>query len=561
MAAAHRSDHGNPRPLQFLVAGDEAGLRSSRYRTLLRTLCAGLGNAVALSEGDRRGRPKDVLRNLLGPLLMLISTQIARTTDPHHPRRATEMTTNELLTGPAEAPGDIESPHRARRLRWVLALLAAAQFSVAFDYTSVFVALPSIGHQMNLAHGQQQWVVAAYVVFFAGFLTLGGRAGDIFGARNVFIVSLVFFGGGSLISFFTNDFTVLVVSRAIQGIGAGLLDPSTLGLIGLSFPAGKLRNRAMAVWGTTGAVGLSFGVVVSGVVSNYLSWHWIFALNMPLAVIIGVGAIRLLPKFTTGSSGLPLNLVNALLATVTVASAVFGITRAADVGWSSIQSWGAFIVAAVAGVLWVQREKVGAAPLIPAGLLRNRTLVFGVFITGLYLMAFNSIYFLSALYLQNDQRYSALATGLALLPLALAMTAGNMITNRLANKYGVRLPLLIGLLVGTVGLVLLAMVTTLDHNLVAYLVVLIVAGIGSGMAFLASMMVGTADLKPENQGVGSALMTTGHHVGGVLGLSFYVLALGTGDNFFTAFLLAAAIAVVTAAFSAYATARKSDQAR
>ena len=259
--------------------------------------------------------------------------------------------------------------------------------------------------------------------------------------------------------------------------------------------------------------------------------------------------------------GLPLNLVNALLATVAVASAVFGITRAADVGWSSIESWGAFIVTAVAALLWVWREKVCAAPLIPPGLLRNRTLVFGVLITGLYLMAFNSIYFLSALYLQNDQKYSALATGLALLPLALAMTAGNMITNRLANKYGVRLPLLIGLLLGSAGLVLLAVVTAFGHNLLAYLAVLVVAGVGSGMAFLASIMVGTADLMPENQGVGSALMTTGHHVGGVLGLSLYVLVLGPGNSFFTAFLLAAGIAVATAAFSSYATARTGGQVR
>lgn len=470
------------------------------------------------------------------------------------------MTANNLLSRPTEAPvAETKTPNR--RLWWVLALLAGAQFAVAFDYTSVFVALSNIGHQMSLAHGQQQWVVAAYVVFFAGFLTLGGRAADIFGARNVFIVALAFFGGGSLISFLTNDFTVLVASRAIQGIGAGLLDPSTLGLIGLSFPAGKLRNRAMAVWGTTGAVGLSLGVVISGVVTNYLSWHWIFALNLPLALIIGTGAVFLLPKITTSSSGLPLNLVNALLATTTIASAVFGITRAADVGWSSTQSWGAFIVTAAAALLWVRREKASAAPLIPPGLLRNRTLVFGVFITGLYLMAFNSTYFLSALYLQNDQKYSPLATGLALLPLALAMTAGNMITNRLANKHGVRVPLVIGLLVGTIGLVLLAVSTTVGNYPLVYLPALIVAGIGSGMAFLASIMVGTADLKPENQGVGSALMTTGHHVGGVLGLSFYVLALGSGDSFVTAFLLAAGIAVVTAALSSYATARKTDQVR
>ncbi|MEU6159089.1 MFS transporter [Streptomyces sp. NPDC047130] len=444
---------------------------------------------------------------------------------------------------PSSAPTATRSPVGG------LITLSAAQFLIALDFSIIFVALPEIGSELTLSGSAMQWVVSAYSVFFAGFLIVGGRVGDRIGARKLFMAALVLFGVASLLGGIAANAALLLIARGAQGVAAACLQPSVLALVNTTFPAGRERTRALAVWGTVGASGLAAGVVIGGLLTT-LSWRWTFLVNLPFAVLCVLAAPRFLPGRSDGGRHSALNVLNAVLCTAMVLVSVLGLTLAADIGWTEPATLGSFAAGAVLLVLFGLRERGSGQPLVDPVLRRTRSLVMGCGSSALYMASVAGVeFYLVTLLLQDGRGYTPLAAGVAFLPLAACITFGNMIAGKLVGPLGVRRCLTLAFVIGAVGLLLLGL-SARDHGyLTGMLPGLIVSGLGHGMIYTTMFVGGTRDVDDRNQGVAGALMTTTQYAGGALGVAALVLVLGTdpGDGAFrTGFLLAGGIAVAGA---------------
>lgn len=464
------------------------------------------------------------------------------------------------------ATSTTEDTARSRKAMGGLATLSAAQFLIALDFSVIFVALPSMGADLELSDSAVQWVVSAYSVFFAGFLVLGGRAADRLGPRNLFIAALLVFGVASLVGGFAGQASMLLVARAAQGVAAATLQPSILSLVNTTFEAGRARTRALAVWGTVGASGLAAGVVIGGSLTA-LSWRWTFFVNLPLVLVCALAAPRLLPSRSKNErTGMPLNILSAVLCTATVLVTVLGLTLAADGGWTAPVSLISFATALVLLVLFLTRERRSTQPLVEPALRNTRTLLAGCGSSALYMASVaGSEFYLVTLLLQEGRGYEPLEAGIAFLPLAVCITLGNIIAGRLINSIGVRRSLTLAFLIGAAGLAMLGLQIHGDGYVTSILPGLVVSGIGHGMIYTSMFVGGTREVADHNQGVAGALMTTTQYAGGALGVAFLVLVLGTNpdDNrFLVAFLLAGAVAFAGAvlAWTGFASAESQEPA-
>ncbi|MEW2301485.1 MFS transporter [Streptomyces sp. NPDC006655] len=438
------------------------------------------------------------------------------------------------------------------RMAAALLALSIAQFLVALDYSIIYVALPSIGAGLDLAPERLQWVVSAYAVFFASFLVVGGRAADLTGPRRLFLGALALFGLGSLAAGLAGDQWLLIASRAAQGIGAAALTPSMLALIGAAFPAGNVRSRALAIWGAIGAVGLAAGVLIGGVLTSALSWRWVFFVNVPLILVTVALALRVLPAGArTRASVRNLNVPGAALFTGAVLCLVAALSQAAVDGWTSGSCLGCLAAAVALAAAWTAYDRRPAAtPLIPRTLLRVRSLAGASAMSALYMASVGAEFFLITLFLQDVWGYGALEAGIAFLPLTLSVVAGNLVTGRLAQPWGIRRTLATGFAVGAAGLALLGIGTNGSGYWTAVLPGLLVSGLGQGMAFAGMYIGGTKDVPDSEQGTASAVLTTTQYTGGAMGLAVLVLMLGDapGDAAFgRAYALTAVLALVAAA--------------
>lgn len=459
------------------------------------------------------------------------------------------------MTTEFEVPTTRTTPARpaerfTRRMVLALVALSVAQFLVALDYSIIYVALPSIGTGLDLGTDRLQWVVSGYAVFFASFLVVGGRAADLTGPRRLFLGALVLFGAGSLVGGLAGNLGLLIAARAAQGVGAAALTPSMLALIGASFPAGSLRSRALAVWGALGAVGLAAGVLIGGLLTAWLSWRWVFFVNVPLIVVTLVLSVRVLPPGSRGSATLrALNIPGALLFTASVLALVLGLTEAAGSGWTAPTTLGGLAVSAVFGAAWLVHDRRSVTPLLPPALLRIRSLAGGSTISALYMASVGAEFFLITLFLQQEYGYGPLTAGIAFLPLALSVVAGNLLTGRLVGPLGIRITLALGFGVGAAGLALLGAGVFGGGYTFGVLPGLLVSGLGQGMAFAGMYIAGTSDVADADQGTASAVLTTTQYTGGALGLAVLVLVLGpapvAGD-----FAAAYSVTVVLAAIAA-----------
>lgn len=409
-----------------------------------------------------------------------------------------------------------------------LMLLAMAQFLIALDYSIVYVALPSIGADFALSESAIQWVISGYAVFFAGFLIVGGRAADRFGARNLFIGGLVLFGVASLAGGLASHPALLLIARAAQGIAAAALQPAIIKLINTSFAAGPQRNKALAVWGTVGASGLAAGVIIGGVLST-ASWRWVFLINLPLALIGGLAALRLLPRNESRTSR-PLNVPSAVLVTAGMLAAALGLTWAASEGWLDATTVGGIGAAVVLMTGFLLYDRRSARPLVDRGLRRTRTLVIGCAATALYMASVGNEFFVVTLLLQQDRGYGPLAAGLAFLPLAVMITVGNAVAGRIVGPLGVRRTLTLAFVIDAVGLLLLALQINGDGYVLNLLPGLLISGLGHGITYTSMFIAGTQDLHDDDQGIGGALMTTSQYLAGALGIAVLVLVLGAAPG-------------------------------
>ncbi|MGK5554283.1 MFS transporter, partial [Actinomadura kijaniata] len=333
----------------------------------------------------------------------------------------------------------------------MLALLAFAQFVSAIDYNIVYVALPEIGDALGFDAHSLQWVVSAYAVAFGGFLLLGGRAADLLGHRRMFAAALALYGLSSLAGGLATGPGTLVAARAVQGLGGALLLPATLSLINTTFAEGPERNRALAVWGGAGAVGLALGSLLGGVLTSSLGWESVFFVNVPAALGATAAAFAVIPADAPRERGRGFDLTGAVTATVGVTALVFGLVQGPETGWGSTPTLVAVGGSALLIGAFLFTESRTAHPLMPLRLLRNRSLVTAMGVTFVFMGTFGAQYYFFTVYLQNVHHYSALATGLAFLPSALMGLVGTRASERLLAAVGVRATIVTGLLLGAAG--------------------------------------------------------------------------------------------------------------
>jgi EmrB/QacA subfamily drug resistance transporter len=403
--------------------------------------------------------------------------------------------------------------------KWLaLALLSAVQFMVVLDIAIVNVALPSIKLDLGFSQENLQWVISAYALFFGGFLLLGGRLADILGRRRIFIVGLVLFTVSSLAAGLAWSEASLIAARAFQGLGAAIISPAALSILTTTFAEGKERNVALGVWGAVGGFGAAAGVLLGGVLTDALSWEWIFYVNIP----IGLAGLALTPLLLTESRDARVksfDVMGAVLVTSGLMALVYGITEANDFGWSSATTWAIFAGSlAVLGafVVWERRHP---EPLMRFGILRIRT-VLGANVAGFILgTALFAMFLMLTLYMQQVLGYSAMKTGVAYLATAGTAIIWSGVAAQLVNKVGVKPVLIAGMSFLTIGLVYLTQISVGGSYLGDLLPGFLLIAVGMGFAFVPISIAALAGVQPAEAGLASGLINTSQQIGGALGIA------------------------------------------
>jgi len=406
-----------------------------------------------------------------------------------------------------------------RRTWFVLLLICSAQFMVTLDVTVANVALPSIGRDLGFAVGDLQWVITPYVLLTGGLMLLGGRAADLIGRRAVFVGGLSLFTLASLASGLAWAPGVLVGARALQGVGAALLLPAALSILTTSYD-GHQRARALAAWGAIASSGMAVGLLVGGLLTELIGWQAIFLINVPIGlVVLALAAHTLMPAAGGRASLSALDGRGALLLVSGLVVALYAISEADDQGWGSLATLGGLAIAAALLAGFAFSERVARRPLVPATLWRRRSLVSGTVITAGATAIMVGAFFLNTLYLQDVLGMTALETGLAFLPVAIAILAAAHLGSHLVGHLGSRTVLVGGLvIVGGAGL---ALAFVPDHaSYVADLLwAYVLLGIGAGLSFVGVSVAAMADVEHAEAGGASGLVTTGHEIGAAIGVA------------------------------------------
>ncbi|TXJ84313.1 DHA2 family efflux MFS transporter permease subunit [Streptomyces lavendulae] len=413
----------------------------------------------------------------------------------------------------------------------VVALACAGQFLVVLDVSVVNVALPSMRTDLGLSASGLQWVVNAYAIAFAGFMLLGGRAGDLYGRKRMFLVGLGLFTLASLGGGLAQEGWQLLLARAVQGLGAAVLAPSTLTLLTAAVPEGAARARAIATWAAVGAGGGAAGGLVGGVLVDVLSWRWVLLINVPVGAVVLAGSLRWLVESRAGDRR-RLDLPGALLVTAGLATLAYGISRTQETGWTAPAS----LLPLAAGVLLIALfllvEARTQAPLMPLGLLRRRAVASAnaaMLVSG---SAMFCMWYFMTLYAQNVLGYSPLAAGAALVPSSLAVIIGSKVAPRLMRTAGPRLVAVLGTLIGASGFAWQSTMSAHEAYVTAIMFPGILMMLGGGLAMTPLAALATSGAAPGEAGVVSGLVNTSRTMGGSLGLAVMstIAATGTGTG-------------------------------
>jgi EmrB/QacA subfamily drug resistance transporter len=435
---------------------------------------------------------------------------------------------------------------------------------IVLDVTIVGVALPSIREDLGFSEESLAWVVNAYLITFGGFLLLGGRLGDLFGHRRLFVGGIALFTLASAACGLATSQGMLVGARAVQGLGAAVVSAVALSLMMTLFTEPAERAKAMGVFGFVAAGGGSIGVLLGGILTDVLNWHWIFLVNVPVGVAVVVLSLLLIPAARVPTATQRLDVAGAITVTVSLMIAVFAIVNGNEVGWSSVRTLGLLAVSGVLLATFLVIEARVESPLMPLGLFRLRNVAVSNVVGVLWAAAMFAWFFLSALYLQLVLGYSPLQVGLAFLPANLIMGVFSIgLSAKLVMRFGLRLPLATGLGLAAIGLLLFARAPVDGNVLVDVLPAMILLGLGAGMAFNPVLLAAMSDVKQEEAGLASGVVNTAFMMGGALGLAVLaslaasrtdtLLAAGDGDlealagGYHAAFLLGAVFAAGAAA--------------
>jgi EmrB/QacA subfamily drug resistance transporter len=406
----------------------------------------------------------------------------------------------------------------AQRKSLALALLATVQFMVVLDIAIVNVALPSIQVDLGFSQASLQWVISAYALFFGGFLLLGGRVADLLGRRRLFIAGLVIFSAASLLSGLAWSDTALIVARAAQGFGAALITPAALAILMTTFSEGRERNMALGVWGAVGAFGAVAGVLLGGILTDALSWEWIFYINIP----VGLAALALTPVLLVESRDLHVKSFDApgaVLVTGGMITLVYAITQANDYGWGSVETLGLFGAAIALLAAFVGWEARAKEPLMPFSIFRIRT-VAAANISGLILGTVTfSMFLMLTLYMQQVLTYSPMRTGVAYLAVAGTAIIWSTVAAQLVTRVGVKPVITAGMAFLTAGLLYFTQVSVGGSYLGDLLPGFLLIAIGLGFSFVPISIAALAGVQRSDAGLASGLFNTSQQIGGALGIA------------------------------------------
>jgi EmrB/QacA subfamily drug resistance transporter len=407
----------------------------------------------------------------------------------------------------------------SNRRRWLaLALLSVVQFMVVLDIAIVNVALPSIKVDLGFSEENLQWVISAYALVFGGFLLLGGRAADVLGRRRVFLVGLAVFTLASLLDGLAWSEASLIGARAIQGLGAAIISPAALSILSTTFAEGRDRNVALGVWGAVGGFGAAAGVLLGGILTDALSWEWIFFVNVP----VGALAIVLTPFLLTESRDARIkrfDVPGAVLVTAGLSAIVYAITLTGQHGWLAGRTLGFFAAGLAMLVGFIVWELRYPEPLMRLGILRTRT-VSGANVTGFILgTATFSMFLMLTLYMQDVLGYSAMKTGVAYLAVAGTAILWSAVAAQLVNRVGVKPVLVAGMAFLTGGLVTFTQVSVGGSYLADLLPGFLLTGVGLGFSFVPISIAALAGVEASEAGLASGLINTSQQIGGALGIA------------------------------------------
>jgi EmrB/QacA subfamily drug resistance transporter len=407
------------------------------------------------------------------------------------------------------------------RTRWMaLIVLCSGSLMIVLDSTIVNVALPSIGNSLNVSQTSLAWVVNAYLLTFGGFLLLGGRLGDIYGHRRLFLIGITLFTAASLACGLATSEFWLVAARVVQGLGGAVTSAVALSLIMMLFTETEERTKAMGVFGFVAAGGGTVGVLLGGVITDLLSWHWIFLVNVPIGIAVFVLARRLLPASSGATSAGRLDVAGAVVVTGSLMLAVYAIVNGNQWGWATLKTIGLLVVAGALMGLFVLIESRVRSPLVPLSLFRSRNVSAANGIGVLWAAALFAWFFLTALYLGKVLHYSPLKVGLAFAPTSVIMGVFSLgLSAKLVMRFGLRPPLVAGLSLAALALLLFVRVPVAGSFWVDVLPSMVLIGFGAGMAFNPVLLAAMGDVAPEEAGLASGLVNTSFMMGGALGLA------------------------------------------
>jgi EmrB/QacA subfamily drug resistance transporter len=404
--------------------------------------------------------------------------------------------------------------------RWIaLWVLCLGDLMIVLDTTIVNVALPSIGADLGFSATSLVWVVNAYMLTYGGFLLLGGRLGDLFGHRRLFLAGILLFTLASLACGLSTGQVTLVTARAVQGVGGAVVSAVAMALIMNLFTEQAERARAMGLFGFVMSAGGSAGVLLGGVLTSSLNWHWIFLVNLPIGAAVYAACLMLLPA-SRGTGKDKLDLAGATSVTLSLMLAVYAIVNGNEAGWMSRQTLGLLGGAAVLLAAFIAIEARVAAALVPLGLFRLRNIAITNIMGMLWAAGMFAWFFISALYMQLVLGYNAMSIGLAFLPSNIIMAVFSIwLSAKMVMRFGIRGPLAVGLLLAAAGLGLFAL-SPVDGDFAWHVLPgMLLLGIGGGMAFNPMLLAAMNDARPDQSGLVSGVVNTSFMMGGALGLA------------------------------------------
>ena len=403
----------------------------------------------------------------------------------------------------------------------VLALVILAQFMVVIDFTIVQVALPSIGREVGVSINGLQWIVTAYSLTWAGFLMLSGRMGDIYGHKRLFIIGVLLFSLASLTGGLAPSEIVLIVARALQGLGAAMASATGLSILVAAFPEGKERNRVLGVIAAASGSGFAAGMILGGVITTTFGWRWVFDINVPIGLVVSLLSIKYISSTTHRRTceHKHFDILGAVSVTAGLMLLVYSLNVAQNIGIGSLLTLELLLLSVVVLAAFVLIEYRSKAPLMPLGFLR-RSSIFEANAVGLLQVAASvGMIFILTNYFQQMLGYSALSAGLAFVPIGVVfLVVSGFLSARLVNRFGVKPILISGMTLQTIGYLLLSRIS-LTENYLGLLGLMLLNGVGTGLGFTAINIAALTGTKRGEEGLASGLINTSRQIGGPIGLA------------------------------------------